>query len=71
MLPRKIFKIKAPRLAKNAIGTQDFSLEKLDKMSQHVALLLNLGVLKKFFAGFGGQLPPFPPPPTTNYGSVF
>ena len=44
MLPRKIFKIQGPRLArKNWI-----------KMSQHVALLFNLGVLKKLFAGFGG-----------------
>ena len=36
-------------------------------MSQHVALLFNLGVLKKLFAGFGGwgQLPPCPP---ASYG---
>ena len=32
-------------------------------------MLLKLGVLKKFSAGFGGQLPPLPPPPA-SYGPV-
>ena len=31
-------------------------------MNQHVALLLNLGILKKLFAGFGGSCPPCPLP---------
>ena len=31
-------------------------------MSQHVALLFNLGVLKRLFAGFGGgAVAPLPP----------
>ena len=39
-------------------------------MSQHVALLLDLGVLKKLFAGFrGGQLPP-PPFFSASYDHV-
>ena len=38
-------------------------------MSQHVALLLNLDVLKKLFAGFGeGAIAPLPPPPPASYG---
>ena len=64
MLPWKIFKIKGPRLAKN-----DFSLEKLDKkISQHVALLLNLGVLKNvcWLRGGGGASAPLAPP--SGYG---
>ena len=35
------------------------------KISQHVALLLNLGVLKELSVGFGGQFPPCPPPLAT------
>ena len=46
MLPQKIFKIQGPRLAKNAFS--DISTWKnWIKVSQHVALLLNLGVSKK------------------------
>ena len=45
MLPRKIFKIKGPRLAKNAFPEISPWKNQI-KMSQHVALLLNLGVLK-------------------------
>ena len=56
MLPWKMFEIKGPRLAKNAFS--EISARK----NQHVALLFNLGVLKKLFVGIGGggggQLPP-------------
>ena len=52
MLPRKIFKIKGPRLAKNAFAEISARKNQI-KISQHVALLFNLGVLKKLFAGFG------------------
>ena len=54
MLPWKIFKIKGPRLAKNAFP-EISSRKNWIKMSQHVALLFNLGVLKTdLFAGIGG-----------------
>ena len=42
MLPRKIFKTKGPRLAKNAFPEISYWKNQI-KMSQHVALLLNLG----------------------------
>ena len=62
MLPWKSFKIKVPRLAKNAFP--EFSAWKnYIKISQHVALLLNLDVSKKWSAGFGGNCPLAPPPP--------
>ena len=38
-------------------------------MSQHLALLLNLGVLKKLFAGFGGGGGQLPPCPRASYGA--
>ena len=53
MLPQKIFKMQGPRLAKNAFS--EISARKnWIKVSQHVALLLNLGVSKKLSARFGG-----------------
>ena len=66
MLPRKIFKIKGPRLAENAFPEISARKNQI-KMSQHVALLFNLGVLKKLFADFGGggATTPLPPPPAT------
>ena len=51
-LPQKIFKIKGPRLATNAFP-KILAWRKLIKISQHVALLLNLGVLKKLLAWVG------------------
>ena len=62
MLPQKIYKIKGPRSAKNAFP-EISAWKNWIKLSQHVALLLNLCVLKKLSAGFGeGQSPlaPFP-----------
>ena len=55
MLPKKIFKIKGPRLAKNTLP--EISVwKKLDKnKSAHIALLLNLGAFKKLSAGFEGE----------------
>ena len=53
MLPWKIFKIKDPRLAKNAFP-REFSLEKLDKCKSAHSLALKFGCLKKLTAGFGG-----------------
>ena len=66
MLPWKILKIKGPRLAKNEFH-EISAWKNWMKMSQHAALLLNLGLLKKLSAGFGGggQLPP---PPPASYG---
>ena len=43
MLPQKIFKIKGFRLAKNAFPEISAWKNRI-KISQHVALLLNLGV---------------------------
>ena len=62
MLLRKIFKIKGPRLAKNAFP-EISAWKNWLKISQHLAFILILGVLKKLFAGFGEQLPNLPPPP--------
>ena len=61
MLPWKMFNIKGPRLAKNAF-TDISAWKNWIKISQHVALLLNLGVLKKLSAGFwgGGNCPLVP-----------
>ena len=61
MLPRKTFKIKGPRLAKNAFPEISAWKHQII-ISQHVVLLLNLGALKRLSAGFGGggQLPPCP-----------
>ena len=53
MLPQKIFKIQGPRLAKNAFS-EISAWKNWIKLSQHVALLLNLGVSKKLSARFGG-----------------
>ena len=64
MVPRKMFKIKDPRLAKNAF-LEISAWKNWIKISQHLALLLNLGVLTKLSAGFGGgggNCPPCPPP---------
>ena len=52
MLPRKIYK-KGPRLAKDTFP-EISAWKNLIKICQHVALLLNLGVLQKLSAGFGG-----------------
>ena len=67
MLSRKILKIQSPRLAKNAF-LEISAWKNQMKMSQHVALLLNLGLLKNLSVGFGGggQLTPLPPP--ASYG---
>ena len=57
--PWKILKIKGPRLAKNAfpeISAWKFWI----KISQHVALLLNLGAFKNCLLAWGG-ISPFPP----------
>ena len=60
MLPWKIFKIKGPRLAKNAFT--EISARKIYiKICQQVALLLNLGVLKILSAGFWGAIAPLSP----------
>ena len=48
MLSRNIFKIKGPRLAKNAFP-QISARKNLIKMSQHVALLFNLGCCSLHF----------------------
>ena len=53
MLPQKIFKIQGPRLAKDAFS-EISAWKNWIKVSQHVALLLNLGVSKKLSARFGG-----------------
>ena len=67
MLPRKIFKIKGPRLAKNAFPR--FRIGKLDNIKSARSLALKFGRFKKLSAGFGGgQLPPLPP---ASYGPVF
>ena len=64
MLPRKIFKIKGPRFAKNAFP--EISARKnWIKISRHVASLFNLGILKNF-AGLGGGNCPLCPP--ASYG---
>ena len=56
-----MFKIKGPRSAKNAFPLIS-AWKNYIKISQHVALLLNLGVLKKLSAGFGrGGNCPLPP----------
>ena len=55
MLPQKIFKIQGPRLAKKV---KCISLGfNLIKVSQPIALLLNLGILKNCLLDF----PPWPP----------
>ena len=74
MVPQKSFKIQGPRLAKNAFP--EISAWKNEiKVSQHVvALLLNLGVLKKNFRSLweGGQLPTLPPASyQLSYGPAF
>ena len=59
--PQKIFKIQGSRLPKNAFS-EISAWKNWIKVSQHVALLLNLGVSKKLSARFrGGRLPPPPP----------
>ena len=62
MLPRKIFKIKSPRLTKNAFPEISAWKNQI-KISQQMALLLHLGVLETLSAGFGGggQLPSYGP----------
>ena len=65
MLPQKSFKIEDPRKAKNAFPEISAWKNQI-KISQHVALLLNLGVLEKLSAGCGGNCPPCPPP--SSYG---
>ena len=52
MLPQKIFKIQGPRLAKNAFS-EISAWKNWIKVSQHVALLLNLGVSKNCLLDLG------------------
>ena len=61
MLPQKIFKIKGPRLAKNAFPEISPWKNQIKMSQQHVALLLNLSVLKNCLLALGGQFPPLPP----------
>ena len=61
MLRQKIFKIKGRGLAKNAFP-EISAWKNWIKISQHVALLLSLGVFKKLSGGFGGELSPLSPP---------
>ena len=65
MLPRKISKIKGPRLAKHAFP-EISAWKNWIKISHHVALRSNLGILKNCLLALGGgQLLPLPP---TSYG---
>ena len=68
MLPGKIFKIKDPRLAKNALPEREFSLEKLDKNKSAHSLAHKFGCLKKIVCWLwgGGNRPPPPPPATAQ-----
>ena len=63
MLALKTFKIKGPRLAKNAFPEISARI----KMSQHVALLFNLGVLKNCLLALGGNCPLCPLAPASYY----
>ena len=54
MLSQKIFKIKCPRLAKNAFP-------EMNHESAARSLALKFERFKKLFAGFGGAIPPLPP----------
>ena len=66
MLPRKIFKIKGPRLAK--MHFPSFSSEKLDRNESVRSLALQFGRFKKIVCwlwGGGRQLLPLPPPLAT------
>ena len=61
MLPRKIFKMKGQTLAKN-VFLEISARKNLMKMSQHVTLLLNLGLLKNCLLALGGGgIAPFAP----------
>ena len=60
MLPQKMSKIKGLRLATNAF-LEILAWKNWIKISQHVALLLNLGISKELLTGFGGNCPPPPP----------
>ena len=53
MLPWKIFKVKCLRFAKNAFP-KILAWKNWIKISQHITLLLNLGVLKNCLLAFGG-----------------
>ena len=62
MLTRKIFKIKGPRLTKNAFPEIP-AWKKLDKNESARSLALDSGVLKNCLLALWGQLLPLPPPP--------
>ena len=62
MLPRKMFKVKGLRLAKNTFP-ENFSLEKPDKNKSALGIALKFGCFKKLSSGLGGAAAIFPPAP--------
>ena len=60
MFSRKMFKIKGPKLVKNAFP-EISAFKNYIKICQHVALLLNLGFSKNCLLALGGGQFPLPP----------